>query len=135
MTEDEIRLHIREAVEDFKANEYDWDGKGALPIRPDVYAFITYQFAMPVFGASFKYCRLPGYTMKTNGAVEIHFAKGMASSVDLEFPCDGVILYRKHFTDKITKIDGIIRLDEDRNAPGRWDEVNQLFRWLYMELH
>lgn len=112
-----------------KSRVWDWDGKGALPIRPDSCDIACNLFAEPL---SKVVGQLPeaGVVAETDGTISLLFA-GVEGALSLNFKGDVAISYRKSWGDD-TSVEGLIRLDHTEPLAAVDDLATfvELLQWL-----
>jgi hypothetical protein len=103
-----VRAQIKEAVYAFHENEYDWNGVGGLPIRPDVFAMLNWLIPSLCFQDDRLLFRLgvPVITLNDNGTVD-WFWEYCHRSLLITFLCAGTVKYGRFFEDDTMEVTGL----------------------------
>ena len=127
-----LRTVIRNIVDKVSLREFGWDGDDALPIRPDVRAFLLYDvFRFIDHRANFRYALLDRVVLEKDGTVSIRVkARPLGTRyLILECPCRGVLTYHKYYSKDQGVTSGVIR--EKQDSPGGfYEKLQELFDWL-----
>ena len=111
--------------------DYDHDGAGGLPIRPDVARHASDDLFADDRGVSESpLSRVDEFevSLHPDGTITVTLACG-GRTLYLDVPCGGVVTYVEAFKDGATTIEGVIRTGD----PSAVGEIDDLIRWLIRE--
>lgn len=104
---------------------YDWDGRGALPIRPDSCDLACALFSVPLESVVLALPECEAI-VETNGTVTITFSGDRGRTLSLNFKGRLVLSYEKSWGDGEAKVEGLIHCDD----PDQHATLVELLTWL-----
>jgi hypothetical protein len=105
----EVRSKLKEEVFALQSHEYDWNGTGGLPIRPDVFAMLNWlipSFCFPDDRILFR-LGVPQITLNDDGTVD-WFWEYHNRSLNIRFLCSGSLKYGRFFEDNSMEVAGVL---------------------------
>lgn len=116
-------------MDDLEDLQYDWDGRGGLPTRPDSYVYV--ESRLKAWAKPPATMPDPAVFITTSGGVRIEVERDGRRLV-LTIPCENVIVYRRVYPGGATT-DGVIRDNGGILGPGGGDPafVEPLLAELY----
>ena len=125
------KLAIRGRIARLGDLDYDHDGSGGLPIRPDVARHAAADLFADEGGISESLLsRVDEFevSLHPDGTITVTLASG-GRTLFLDVLCGGVVTYVEAFEDGATTIEGVIRTGD----PSDVGEIDDLIRWLIRE--
>jgi hypothetical protein len=122
-----VKKAVRESILALVSRPYGWDGKDALPIRPDSLGFCVFLFGENT-GMCMKGMGMPLVTLLPDGVIELTFEHEDRELV-IQFVSNWVAAYVQTFQDGETTVEGVIRYDRPEDC----ERLVEILKWVGMK--
>lgn len=132
-----VKRDIRLTVAHLCGYQWDYNGSGGLPIRPDVSGFaqsVLFEDSLGIGLCEEALERVAenDVTMHQDGTITITLIVG-ERTLFIDVLCGGIVTYVKQFEDGDTAIEGVVRTGWPTVKKSAICELNDLLAWLAQE--